>query len=337
MIYVVYGADTFSTKEFIDEVKNTVGPKDLQEANINLINGADTTLSEIIGLCSFVPFLSERRLIIIEGLLTVLGGNQRRRRQLKEADKIIGTEASGQWGNFLSNLQIIPDTTDVIFLESDLSNSNLLLKDLATIAEVRESKPLSRNEIQQWVQKRVALFGKHIDSKALDLFTTLIGNDLWSAANEIEKLSLYCQENTIELIDVQTLVTPIAEANIFPAIDAAIEGNVPKALTILGALIAKGAPVSYPLGMLSRQIRILLITKSMITNNLDSGKIGKRLGINSSYVLQKTLALAKTFSQNQLVRMHRILLEADLSIKTGAMNDEMCLKLAVAEISSAKK
>ena len=132
-------------------------------------------------------------------------------------------------------------------------------------------------------------------------------------------------------------MTPIAEANIFPAIDAAIEGNVPKALTILGALISKGAPVSYPLGMLSRQIRILLIAKSMITNNLDSGKIGKRLGINSSYVLQKTLALAKTFSQNQLVRMHRILMEADLSIKTGSMNDEMCLKLAVAEISSAKK
>ena len=274
---------------------------------------------------------------LIEGLLTLSGGNQRRRNQLKEADRDINEEASGQWEKFLSNLQIIPDTTDVIFLESELSNSNLLLKGLAKVAKVRESKPLNRNEIQQWIQKRLDLFGKNIESRALDLFTTLIGNDLWSATNEIEKLSLYCQGDTIELIDVQTLVTPIAEANIFPAIDAAIEGNVTKALTLLGTLISKGAPVSYPLGMLSRQIRILLITKSMISSNLNSEKIGKRLGINSSYVLQKTLALAKTFSQIQLVRMHQILLEADLSIKTGSVNDEMCLKLAVAEISSIRK
>ena len=337
MIYVVHGTDTFSTKEFIDELKTTVGPKDLQEANVTSINATNTNFSEIIGLCSFVPFLSERRLIIIEGLLTSSGGNQRKRNQSKDELRTSGKEASSQWEIFVSNLQTIPATTDVIFLEDEISNSNLLLKDLAKIAEVKESRPLNRNETQRWVQQRVALLGKNIESRALDLFTTLIGNDLWNATNEIEKLSLYCNEHTIRLIDVQTIVNPIAEANIFPAIDAAIQGDATKALTILRALISKGAPVSYPLGMLARQVRILLITKSMLTSKLDSGKIGNRLGINSTYVLQKTLALAETFSQIQLVSMHQVLLEADLAIKTSSMDDEMCLELAVAEISSARK
>ena len=335
MIYVVYGSDAFSNKGFVDRIKSEVGSKDLQEANIHSLSASDTTLSEIIGLCSFVPFLAERRLIIIEGLLTRSEGNRRRVNQLQAHNKIIEQEISEEWEKFVSSLQLIPETTDIIFMESQLQPSNLLLKSLAKIAVLHESKPLNRTEIQQWIRQRVNLFGKEIENPAVQLLATIIGTDLWSAANEIEKLSLYCHGARIERVDVQTLVNP-AGVNIFAAIDAAIEGNLSKALNMIGALISNGAPASYPLGMLARQIRMLLVAQSMTTSNSNSEQIQKRLGLNPGYAFDKTLALAKKFTEIQLVKMHTVLLNADLAIKTGAINEELSLEIAVAEISNIK-
>jgi DNA polymerase-3 subunit delta len=336
MIYVVYGSDAFSNKEFIDRIKSEVGPKDVQEANIHSLSASDTTLSEIIGLCSFVPFLAERRLIIIEGLLTRSEGNRRRVGQLQAHNEIIGQDISQEWKEFVSSLQLIPQTTDIIFMEGQLQTSNLLLKSLAKVAVIHESKPFNRTEIQQWIRQRVNLCGKEIENPAVQLLATLIGTDLWSAANEIEKLSLYCRGARIELVDVQTLVNPTAEVNIFPAIDAAIEGNLSKALNMIGSLISKGAPTSYPLGMLGRQIRMLLVARSMTTSNSNSEQIQKRLGIKPGYAFDKTMALAKNFTEIELVKMHTILLNADLAIKTGAINEELSLQIAVAEIGNTK-
>lgn len=342
MIYVVYGLDTFSVKGFIDKVKSLVGPDDVRDANTTSVLVSEISLPQIIFLCSFVPFLSERRLVIVEGLLMSLEPNRRqpsRRGRTNAIDQGEPTRkplGSNEWENFVSGLNSIPSTTDVIFSDGQLTRSNPLLKQLSQIAEIHEFKPLGRDDVQQWIRRRTSQSGTEISSQALQLLTQLIGNDLWSGANEIAKLTLHCRGNRIELADVQTLVNPIGEINIFPAIDAALVGDVKRALTILRDLIAKGAPVNYPLGMLSRQVRNLLIAKSLIDSEFEASIIRDKLGIDSPYALREIMNLARRISQTRLIKIHQVLLDTDVAIKTGSISEEISLQIAIAEICNTK-
>ena len=52
--------------------------------------------------------------------------------------------------------------------------------------------------------------------------------------------------------------------------------------------------------------------------------------------LKKTLEQERRFTHQQLAAIHRKLLEADLSIKTGEADEQLALEMLVAELASAR-
>ena len=88
-----------------------------------------------------------------------------------------------------------------------------------------------------------------------------MGNDLWTLDRELEKLSLFAFERTIEEPDVVELVSQVREANIFGAVDAMIEGQPAVALRLLHQLRQDGREVSYIIAMVERQLRLLALAR----------------------------------------------------------------------------
>ncbi len=69
VIYVLHGEDDFSQKEFLDNLRDEVGVPELLEANTSVLAGGELTLGQLRDVCSVVPFLAERRLVVVKGLL----------------------------------------------------------------------------------------------------------------------------------------------------------------------------------------------------------------------------------------------------------------------------
>jgi DNA polymerase-3 subunit delta len=197
---------------------------------------------------------------------------------------------------------------------------------------VRAFPLLKREALKAWIRQRVKGEGGDIMSEAVDLLAELIGGDLWAMDGEIQKLLLYGQERPISEDDVRQLVSCIQEANIFALVDAVAEGRTELAQRILHRLYDDGVPPTYVITMITRQFRLIAQAREL-RKGLSRLQIQDRLGLKSSYAVDKTLSQAKLYDFEAVKRAYDKLLETDLAIKTGKYSDKLALELLVTELA----
>ena len=330
MIYLLHGTDTYSLRAYLDELRAAVGMPDVQDANITSLNTQDANPASILGLCQAMPFLAERRMVIVDGLIASLAGEGRGNRGK------VTSEALAEWYDFFPSLpDNMPPTSDLVFMEGQLQANNPVLKNVKAVAEVKEFGKMTANDLRGWVQKRVMDRNGSITTNAVQLLVDMIGMDLWALASEVEKLLLYATGRTIEIEDVEEMVGFVKEVSIFTVVDAVLEGNRTVAMRNLTKLLEGEATVPYVLSMLGRQVRMLLLAKELIQEKVPQGELGDRLGINSQYPLRKTLEQARRFTPQSLRALHTGLLNTDVAIKTGAQGERLALEFLVAEMCQA--
>ena len=334
MIYLLHGTDTYSLRSYLDELRAAVGMPDVLDANITSLNTQDASPASILGLCQAMPFLADRRMVIVDGLVASLAGDSRGNKGKVTAETL------ASWQDFVPTLpNNMPSTSDLVFMEGQLRANNPVLKTVKTVAqvlpslyEVKEFGSMNPNDLRGWVQKRVMDRNGSITTNAVQLLVDMIGTDLWTLTSEVEKLLLYATGRTIEIEDVEEMVVVAKEVSVFTVVDAVLEGNRPVAMRNLTKLLEGEATVPYLLSMLGRQVRLLLLAKELIQEKVPQGDLGNRLGINSAYPLRKTLEQARRFTPESLRLLHTGLLNTDVAIKTGAQGERLALEFLVAEM-----
>ena len=140
MIYSLSGDDDFTIRETLAGLKEGVGTPDLRDVNIVTL-GANVSLDEFTANASTVPFLADKRLVLVEGLLGKFerGGGGRR-----SGSGANGKKELSEWERLPLVLANVPETTDVVFVDGRLSASNPLLKliqELVTAQDVPSARP----------------------------------------------------------------------------------------------------------------------------------------------------------------------------------------------------
>ena len=334
MVYLFHGADSFSMKEAVAVLREAVGSPDLRDANTTVVSGKELSPAQLVQLCHAVPFLADRRLIIVEGLLDSVGGDGPAARGPRRAPAGRRGRAAdaGPWRAIGESLSDLPPTTDLVFQDGPLRRNNPLLRDLAPIAQVREFPVLRGVHLQRWVLQRGASLGATLTPGAAILLADMVGGDLWALSNEVEKLSLYCRGRAVQEQDVRELVGQTREASIFAAVDAVLLSRTGPALQLVHRLLDDGAPVSYVLAMLARQLRLVLVAQELLRDKVPRDEAGRRLGIASEYPLRKTMEMARQLPTARLRTAHSLLLDADVAIKTGILEERVALELLIARL-----
>jgi DNA polymerase-3 subunit delta len=328
MFYILYGQDDFSLDQAVGKVKADLGDREMVATNTTSLEGQHLTLGELRNKCDAAPFLSSHRLVIVDGLLGRFEVKQSRPR----AGKGKSGNGLGEWEGLASYIKQMPETTVLMLVDGEMKGQNPLLKKLSPLAEVRTFPLLRGRDLKAWIQQRVKEEGGDITPQAVNLLAELIGGDLWAMNGEIQKLLLYSQERPISEDDVRQLVSHVQEANIFALVDAVAEGRTELAQRILHRLYDDGVAPTYILVMITRQFRLIAQAKDM-GPGLSRLQIQDRLGLKSSYSLDKTLGQAKLYDFEGVKRAYDKLLETDLAIKTGKYSDKLALELLVTELA----
>ena len=328
MFYILYGQDDFSLNQAVEKIKADLGDREMIATNTTSLEGQRITLSELRNKCDAVPFLSSHRLVIVDGLLGRFEANQSRpRASIRKSGNGLG-----EWENLASYVGQMPETTVLMLVDGEMKGQNRLLKKLSPLAEVRTFPLLRGRDLKAWIQQRVREEGGSVTSQAVNLLAELIGGDLWAMNGEIQKLLLYSQERPIGEDDVRQLVSHVQEANIFALVDSVAEGRTELAQRILHRLYDDGVAATYILVMITRQFRLIAQAKDL-ERGLSRLQIQDRLGLKSSYSLDKTLGQAKLYDFEGVKRAYDKLLETDLAIKTGQYSDRLALELLVTELA----
>ena len=288
MLYILSGQDDFSLTRSLDEIKREIGDPVILAISTTTLDGQQVTLEQLSTVCETVPFLSERRLVIIKGLLERFEPRGRPRRQ-KKITRV--TNQQGDSKSLSTYIGKIPDSTVLVLVESRITNNNPLFKELAGRAVVKSFPLLRDTQLRQWIQRRVTEEGSSISHQAVDLLTKLVGSNLWIMNGEINKLLLFTSGRRIEEEDVKTVVSYTQQSNVFAMVDAIVEFKVGLAEQLLEQLLQRGAAPAYLLVMLSRQVRMIVRAKGLGKQGKPKTEIQHRLGLTSEFALRKTAGI----------------------------------------------
>jgi DNA polymerase-3 subunit delta len=328
MLYILYGQDDFSLNQAVGKIKADLGDREMVVANTTNLDGQRLTLGELRNKCDTAPFLCSHRLVIVGGLLGRFEAKQSKSRSRKGKSG----NGLGEWEGLASYVKQMPETTVLMLVDEEVKGNNPLLQKLSLLTEVRAFPLLRGGNLKSWIRQRVKAEGGDITNQAVNLLAELIGGDLWAMDGEIQKLLLYSQERPISEDDVRQLVTCIQEANIFALVDAVAEGRTELAQRMLHRLYDEGVPPTYVLIMITRQFRLIAQARDL-GKGLSRLQIQDRLGLKSSYGLDKTLSQAKLYDFEGVKRAYDKLMETDLAIKTGRYSDKLALELLVTELA----
>jgi len=332
--HVLHG-DSFLVAKAQARLEVEAGASGLLDANRHVLAGAGLSLNELVEMGKALPFMDPVRLVLVQGLLaTVEGRRPARRARRRNAPSQESDGPLGQWEGLAQAISAMPPTTLLIFADGQTAPANPLLKALGEVSQVRGLPAPSGQELARWIKETAQEKSAAISPAAINVLVDMLGNDLWALDRELEKLSVYAWERTIEESDVSALVSQVREANIFNAVDAMIEGRQRDAMSLLQQLRDDGRDPSYIIAMVQRQLRLLALAKNGMDRGASQAEMGSEMGTSSQFVIRKTVQQARRQTWEEIVWRYQRLLEADLAIKQGKMEPGMALDLLVAEQSA---
>jgi DNA polymerase-3 subunit delta len=327
MFYLLHGEDEFRRSLELEGMEARLGDESAVALNTTELSGGDLTLDQLIFACDSLPFLADKRLVIVRGLAARLG----RRRSEEEED-----EESPFVEKLEAYLETLPDTARLVFLEDGkVKKSNPIWKMVSQSERgyEREFAPLKPRELNRWIAQRVQEKGSGIDRAAVELLATYVGSDLRLLDLEIDKLLTYIGgERSITREDVELLVSYVQEGSIFDLVDALGTRDTKLAMQLTEKLLEDGRHPLYLLHMIARQFRILLQTKELLGKGAAPGDIAALLHLHP-FPARKAVAQAPNFSIAQLEDIFHRLLELDATLKSSEMEERLALELFVTEVS----
>jgi DNA polymerase-3 subunit delta len=335
MLYVFHGPDDFTRTEKIAELQAALGDPTTADLNTAVLEGRSITLSDLRQHTDAMPFLAPRRLTIVNGYLAYLSG----RTESADGDpaKTLSNPANPdraqQLQALIDYLGRMPTTTDLVLIESKvLDRSHAVLKAVKELGGQVILFAVSDN-LPAWIIRRAKEHAAVIEPGAAELLARLVGPDLRVLNNELEKLALYVAgQRPIQKADVDLLVPYTEESDQFGLANAIGQRNARRAYDQLRKELDEGSNPMAILGSIAAQIRSLLEVKDMAERGMTPAQIAQAKGWKSDYAATARLKEANNFSMARLEQTLEMLLEIDVSIKTGRMDSRLALDLLIARL-----
>ena len=126
MFHILYGQDDFSLCQAVEKIKAGLGDWEMLATSTTNLEAQHLTLSELRNKCDAAPFLSSRRLVIVDGLLGRFEVKQSRPRSGRGKSG----NGLGEWEGLASYIKQMPATTVLMLVDGEMKGHNPLLKKL---------------------------------------------------------------------------------------------------------------------------------------------------------------------------------------------------------------
>jgi DNA polymerase-3 subunit delta len=313
VIALFFGGDDLAISEAVAAARARIAA-DFGDLNVSMLDGRRLKADALAAACDALPFLSDTRLVLVEGALKNLKAGPER-----EAVR--------------AYLPKVPDTTDLIFVEgADVDRRSSLFGYFKQQNALHEFQPREGAVLQRWLRERAQALGAELKPDAGQLLVEFAGNDGRALLNELNKLAMYVGAGgAIGAREVRLLVPDSGESSVFDFVDALAARRLAPALQTLHGLFADGAAATYLLFMVGRQVRTMLGVAELAARRMPPDAIASELG-QKPFVVRKALDQARRFERAALLKLHDRLVELDHWSKTGRIEPEAALELLVGEV-----
>jgi DNA polymerase-3 subunit delta len=318
-IYLFYGEEGYLREQAVRRFIEFFASDEEDDFNCELIDGETTEPAEIVALAETVPFFSDKRLVIVKNPWFFRAKAGDKGTTSAGTGKKPKKESTSNQENLLLNYLGNPLTsTCLIFTTGELPDKRRkLFKSIKKNGRTIEFTYLKKGDINRWLHQKGRERGKEIEKGAAEFLIDAVGPSLHNLHNELEKLcSFTAGGQDIKLVDVEQLVTPLLEDNIFAVVDAIGHQRSWEALRGIKELLAAKEPPLRLLSMIARQFRLLLQVRDLTDRGYVPREIISQLKL-PPYVYQKIAAQTGNFSQPLLIEAITAISRLEMDLKSG--------------------
>lgn len=329
VVYILHGDDEHGMGRFVDQLTALMGDPGLAELNITRLDGRRCTEDELRTAATALPFLTERRLVLVEHPLARVSAAEEQKR-------------------FLQFLAGLPESTALVLMVNDqlqrkkgrvewevLSSDHWLVKWCQAAgdrARVWSFALPQTQEMPNWILQTAAEMGGKFTPQAALALAQHVDNDTRLAAQEIAKLLTYVDfQRPVEAADVERVTAASGQVETFDMIDALALGQSEKALRLLHLLLEQQDPLAL-FGMIVRQFRLLIQAREVLDEGGRAQEIERELR-QHPYVAKKLALQAERFTQAQLEEIYRRLAQLDQALKSSQISYELAFDTFIAELA----
>ncbi|MGI5982034.1 MAG: DNA polymerase III subunit delta [Sakamotonia sp.] len=305
-IYLLYGDEPFLVGSYKKKLREAITGGDTM--NFNYFEGKNPDVREIISLADTMPFFADRRLILVDGS---------------------GFFKSAQ-EELAAYLPQMPDTTCLVFAESEVDKRNRLYKRVKELGYAAELNKQDAAQLMRWAAGILGRDGKKISRPVMEYFLERTGDDMENIRMELEKLVCYTMgRDVITKEDVDAVGTVHVTSRIFDMVAAIVAGNTKKAMELYEDLLTLKEPPMRILFLIARQFNQLLQIKELAALGKDKGAMASALKV-PPFAVGKLTAQARAFTREQILSWVTLCVETETAVKTGRLSDRLAVELLIA-------
>ena len=309
--YLLYGEEAYLLKQYKNKLLKGLNPSD-DTMNCSLFDGKGINVKSIIDLGETMPFLSERRIIVI-------------------------TDSGffkGQCDDLPEYLSEMPEYLHIVFVESQVDKRSRMFKAVGKVGRVTEFTAQDEHRLTQWVLGKLGKDNKKITKGDMELLLSKTGNDMSNIEAEVEKLLCYCMDkDVITAEDIENICTTQTSNKIFDMIRTMSEKRQQRALELYYDLLALKEPPMRILFLMSRQFNLTLQAKELSAIGHNQNEMAKKMGVQS-FVVRNYLQFSRAYSSEQLVGALEEFVSTEEDVKNGRLNDVIGVELLLIKYSS---
>lgn len=224
-------------------------------------------------------------------------------------------------------------TFNFIFWEpKPLDKRRKLYKYIKRVGIVEEFSLLSHTQLKSWISRYLNKIS--FNPQCIELLILKVGNDQFQLSSLLDNLMLLTKiegKARLEPQDIDRFVAKTAEESIWELVDAISINDKKTALTIVENMIQEKSDSMMIIAMIARQLRILLLTRTLLEEGQTQADIIRTLKLHP-FVARKALIQSHNFSIEQLKKFYQKLVNTDLAIKEGRFEEKLALDLFIAAL-----
>ena len=322
-LYLFYGSEGFLMDKYAEKIAKA-NVHENQNFNITNFDGQEVTPKDIWEVVDKFPFFSDKRVIIIsdpkQNEIIASSDMKEILSDIPEFSTVIikvkNSEFNPKKNKTQGNFVKLCDKYGAVYMFGE-KNETDLSKFIMTLAK-REKCVITRKNAQ--------------------LLAELCGGNMQKISTELAKLTAYVIEGEISEEIIEDLTVPTVEAQIYDLSKAIQRGSLEKSLKILDKLFyLKEEPIMVlsTLCYYYADLYKAVLSKENKISPADSADFfGYRAG---DFRIKNSFADCGKYSKKYLSSILEILAQADLSLKSSALDSRIVLEKAVIEIFSARK
>ncbi len=312
-LYLLLGPEVYLRRDAAQNITEAALSRTLlREFNESSFSLLSDPVQSAIAAADQLPMMSDTRVVRIRDFA-----------KLREADEEI----------LIRYLNNPSPSTVMIFSADDLDKRKKSSKVLLDTCTVVDFAPLRDAEAKSWAKSRLKELKVTADDQVLSEIISLVGTDVQTLFNELEKLASAAANTgriTPDLVD--ELIGRSRELSNFDLGDHLLAGNRKKALETLHRLLEDGAEPVMLVGLIGGNYHRLALGKHLLLRG-GRDEVFRNISV-PSFKRDSYLASLQRSSATKIARGIQRTAATDLAIKTSQATPRLQLEMLVCELAS---